>query len=472
MKKSLISTITLALMAFLPLCAQTSMPAGADFMPPTVAPIEAPFPMPQLQRPEFGTREVRIKLKTKMTCKQTTAAIQKAIEKMNKAGGGTVTVPAGEWTVGRIILLSGVCLNVEKGAVLNFSGDLEDYLPAVFTRSAGVEGMGTGSCIYAYKQHHIGITGQGRLVGPPKGTEIRKRQLGYGSFDRYVDYDAPPTERFYDGRDGKGVFSPTFIGPVECTDVLIEGLTLENSIFWNIVPTYCDSVIIRGMRVKSTGTLMGDGMDIESSRNVLIEYNTLENGDDCYTFKAGRGIDGLKVGRPTENIVLRYNLALAGHGGIAVGSETAGMIRNLYAHDCVFKHVRFGIRFKTRRPRGGGGEKLYYERIQLDSCANAITIDMLGSASVVGNLATSEALPINEFTPVFRDIHIKDVEASAAGNFLSFTGLPERNATGIVLENVHGDAAHFGKVSGIDGLSLIGCDIRCGDAAGVGEQKP
>ena len=125
-----------------------------------------------------------------------------------------------------------------------------------------------------------------------------------------------------------------FISPINCTNVYVEGVSLENTAFWNVVPIYCDHVIIRGINVNSVGVPRGDGIDIESTRNVLIEYSTLACGDDCFTMKAGRGLDGLRVNKPTENVVVRYCLAREGHGGITVGSETAAVIRNLYVHDC------------------------------------------------------------------------------------------------------------------------------------------
>lgn len=110
------------------------------------------------------------------------------------------------------------------------------------------------------------------------------------------------------------------------------------------------------MTVDSHGHGRTDGIDIESTRNVLIEYCSLDCGDDCFTMKSGRGEDGIRVNKPSENIVIRYCLAKRGWGGIVCGSETAAMIRNLYVHDCVLSGTKSGLRFKNRRSRGGGGE--------------------------------------------------------------------------------------------------------------------
>jgi polygalacturonase len=217
-----------------------------------------------------------------------------------------------------------------------------------------------------------------------------------------------------------------FISPINCQGVYIEGVSLENTAFWNIVPVYCDNVIIRGVSINSVGIPRGDGIDVESSKNVLIEYCDLSCGDDCFTLKAGRGIDGLRVNKPTEKIVIRYCLAREGHGGITCGSETAGMIRELYVHDCVFENTGIGIRFKTRRPRGGGGENLYYERIRMNLRYTAVKWDMLGKPEYVGALANR--LPkreINELTPKYRNINMSDLYVRKATYFLKVFGIPE-----------------------------------------------
>lgn len=432
----------------------TADQVGADRMPETIAPISAPFDMPQLTKPTFPDYTLSITKKGAKQKKMATEAIQAAIDEVNRKGGGTVVIPAGEWNTGRIILKSHVNLHVSEGAVVHFSGEIKDYLPVVFTRSAGVEGMSMGACIYANGEDHIAVTGKGRLVGPGRDCELWKRNVGYGSFDQYIEYDKPSTERIYDGRDGSKIFLPTFIGPINCTNVYIEGVSLEACVFWNIVPVYCENVIIRGITVNSVGLPMGDGMDIESCRNVLIEYCTLSTGDDCFTIKSGRGIDGLRVNRPTENIVLRYNLTKIGHGGITCGSETAGMIRDLYAHDCVFEGTDVGIRFKTRRPRGGGGENLYYERIRMTTKATAIHFDMLGSSVYVGAQAARSWMKPDEFTPVYRNVDIKDIVVEDASYFLKVSGIPESPARNVTISNVRSRSQKLMLADDINGLVL------------------
>ncbi|MCF6404486.1 glycoside hydrolase family 28 protein [Chitinophaga filiformis] len=413
---------------------------GPAKLPATIAPVQAPFAMPAFQKPAFPSYTITIKGKANTQ----TQEIQTAIDAVSKRGGGTVIVPAGNWHTGRIILKSNVNLHLEENAVLNFSGEVADYLPVVFTRTEGVEVMSLGACIYANEQHNIAVTGKGKLVGPPRDCPVRKQVMRQDVIENVVAANKPVKERVYDGHNGGPVYLPMFVSAVNCKNVFLEGIQLENTPFWNIVPIYCDNVIIRGITVNSVGIPSGDGIDIESSRNVLIEYCTLNCGDDCFTLKAGRGEDGLRIGMPTENVVIRFCLARQGHGGITVGSETAAMIRNLYVHDVVFDDTEAGLRFKTRRPRGGGGENLYYERIRMRLRLDAFRWDMLGARMYVGALADRlPALPVNKLTPVYRNIHAKDIVVDSARALVRVDGIPESPMTGFNLENVE---AHCSKL--------------------------
>ncbi len=437
----------------------TAEEVGPATMPDTVAPIHAPFDMPQLQRPVFPDYQMSIKKIGAKEGKFVRQQIQAAIDAVAAHGGGTVIIPKGNWYTGRIELKTNVCLHIDEGANVYFSGDVKDYLPVVFTRSAGIEAMSMGAMIYANGQRNIGITGTGHLIGPGRDCELWRKNPGYGSFDSHVNYDLPPTERIYDGRDSSSVYLPTFIGPINCQNVLIEGVDLTQCVFWNIVPTYCDSVIIRGTKVHSVGLPMGDGMDIESSRNVLIEYNFLETGDDNITIKAGRGIDGLRVNRPCENLIIRRNLTAIGHGGVTCGSETAGMIRDIYVHDNVFQGTSVGLRFKTRRPRGGGGENLYYERNRIKAAKEAISFDMLGAAIYVGGLSARVPMPFDPFTPAYRNIVIRDLIIENASYFLKVNGIPESPARNVTIERIQSHSRRLMLLNDINMLTLRDCRL-------------
>ena len=170
---------------------------------------------------------------------------------------------------------------------------------------------------------------------------------------------------------------------------------------------------------------------------MLIEYSTLNNGDDCFTMKSGRDKDGIRANRPTENVVIRYCLSEAGHGAITTGSETAGWIRNIYLHDCIFNGTDRGFRFKTRRPRGGGVENIFYERVVMNINRHALEWDLLGSRTYVGELADRlPKRPINQLTPVIRNIFMRDVKITTNKNFIVAKCIPEIPLTNVVMENM------------------------------------
>jgi polygalacturonase len=425
---------------------------GAKMLPEKIAPVEAPFPTINFCKPTFSTQTVKLTLsETRIN----TVKIQQAIDELSQKGGGSIVVPKGNWLTGRIQLKSNINLHFEDSATLSFSGEIADFLPAVFTRSEGIEVMSLGACIYANGAKNIAITGDGRLIGPAKGSIRSQKYVAPRFIDILFDLKTPVEERIADGIHNPWILPPMFISPTNCEGVYIEGISLENTAFWNIVPVYCNNVIIRGVTVNSVGIPRGDGIDIESSKNVLIEYNTLSCGDDCFTMKAGRGDDGLRVNRPTENVVVRYCLIKEGHGGITCGSETAGMIRNLYVHDCAFKNSGVGIRFKTYRPRGGGGENLWYERIRLTQMRVAFAWDMLGSAKYIGEFATRlPAREITGLTPKYENIHAKNILIESSSSFFNAIGIPESPLRNVNIENVEVTCSKFFRAQDMENSVL------------------
>lgn len=410
----------------------TENEVGVKMLTPEIEAVKAPFKTIHFTKPIFPNEKTVLALSASEI---NTSTIQKAIDQLAAKGGGTIVVPNGKWLTGRIQLKSNINFHLENEAQLVFSGEIKDFLPVVFTRIEGIEVMSLGACIYANGATNIAITGNGKLIGPQQGS-IRDNILTKDVIDNVIDPNTPVAERIVDGTKQNWIFPPMFISPINCEKVYIEGVSLSNTAFWNIVPVYCNNVIIRGVTVNSVGIARGDGIDIESSKNVLIEYCNLSAGDDCFTMKAGRGEDGIRVNKSTENVVVRYCLALKGHGGITCGSETAGMIRNLYVHDCVFNDAGVGIRFKTRRSRGGGGENLTYERIRMNLDQTAIKWDMLGSSGSVGDLADRlPARAINKLTPQFRNISIKDIIIENSSTFIKVFGIPEAPVTHLTIEN-------------------------------------
>ena len=437
---------------------------GSDNLSDTIAGINAPFKMDAILPPEIPDETIIIKRSELKNHKEVTKIIQHKIDSVSNAGGGIIVIDSGDWNSGRLILKNNINLHLNKGTNIHFSGKLEDYRPAVFTRVEGIEVMSLGACIYANNATNIAITGKGKLIGPADGP-VRTQFLKDKVIEDAVPLDKPVKMRVYEGYNHSFIFSPMFISPINCKNVLIEGVSLENTAFWNIVPIYCENVIIRGITVNSVGIQRGDGIDIESSKNVLIEYCTLSCGDDCFTMKAGRGLDGIRVNKPTENVVVRYCLAKEGHGGITCGSETAGMIKNLYVHDCVFENTGVGIRFKTRRPRGGGGENLYYNRIRMNLRNTAIKWDMLGGVSSVGALANRlPERPINNLTPKYENIYIQDLIVENSTHFLKIYGIPESPVKNLTINNSTINCSNLILAHDVKGMKLDNITVNSTDS--------
>ena len=340
-------------------------------IPDDIAPITAPFPMPQLKRPVFSSRSFNI-LDFGAVADGTTKntkAIADAIAACAKAGGGNVLVPAGKWLTGTIHLKSNVHLHLHAGSEIHFSDDPQDYLPVVFTRWAGFEVMNYSPLIYAIDCENIAVTGPGKLFGHGKKwwewckRLDEKNEVG-PHLEEQVVKDIPLGERLY-GSPGVGL-RPQFISPINCRNVLLEGFTVaEPGPFWTIQFIYCENVIARGLSIHTKGGPNTDGINLDSTRNALIEYCLLDVGDDAVCLKSGINEDGRRVGKPTENVVVRNVTALSSHGGMVIGSDTSGGVRNVLAYDCVYDGSDVGIRLKSNASRGGVVENLYYRNITM-----------------------------------------------------------------------------------------------------------
>lgn len=439
---------------------------GASAMPEEILPIKgAPFEMPALKSPVFPELTVSIADKGAGADSFITSVVNQTIIEVHNQGGGTVVIPKGKWRSGRIMLKSNINLHLEEGAEIEFSGIVEDYLPAVFTRHEGIEIMGPGAFIYANGENNIAVTGKGTIYGPPMNAEIRQRPNGNTVVENDIPVTTPINQRIFDGMDGRTFYRPKTISPINCTNVLIEGITMERSAFWNVCPIYCENVIIRGITVNSIGVPSGDGIDIESCRNVLIEYSTLNCGDDCFTIKSGRCEDGLRVGKATENVVIRYSLAKDGHGGITCGSETAGGMKNIYLYNCVFNGTQVGVRFKTRRNRAGGVNEILYEKIRMINVGEAFKWDLLGSERYMGELAKRyPPRAVNKLTPVIKDIHIKDFIVESADKILSINGIPEIPCSNVLIENGQINSQKLiDAMNDVDGFTMRNMKIKAQD---------
>jgi len=284
-----------------------------------------------------------------------TTAFAAAIAACHRAGGGHVIVPAGTFLTGAIHLLSNVDLHVEDGATILFSQDPDDYLPVVFTRWQGVELMNYSPFIYSYGQRNIAVTGSGTLNGQADANHWwnwkNLETPDFNALTAMADAGVPVSQRVF----GSGHFlPPQMIQPFLTDTVLLEGVTVINSPFWHLNPNLCKNVTVDGLSISSTGPNT-DGCDPESCDGVVVQNVTFNVGDDCIAIKAGRDTDGRRVDVPCQNVVVQNSTFASGHGGITIGSEMTGGVKNVYARDLAFNspNLQAGHRIKTNTLRGG-----------------------------------------------------------------------------------------------------------------------
>jgi polygalacturonase len=356
-----------------------------------------------------------------------TAAFRAAIDQCSKAGGGRVVVPAGTYLTGAIHLKSNVNVEVSEGATIKFSTNPKDYLPVVFSRWEGTELFNYSPFIYAFEQQNIAITGKGKLDGqsnnehwwPWNGRPQYgwKEGMGQQRPDRNAllamsEKGVPVKERVF----GEGHYlRPQFIQPYRCQNVLIDGVTILNSPMWEIHPVLCRNVIVQNVRINSHGP-NNDGCDPESCSDVLIKGCTFDTGDDCIAIKSGRNADGRRLNAPTENIIVQDCVMKDGHGGITVGSEISGGVRNLYAENCRLDspNLDHALRVKNNAMRGGLLEDLHFRNLEVGQVAHAvITIDFNYEEGAKGS-----------FTPVVRNYTVDNLRSSKSKYALDVQGFP------------------------------------------------
>ncbi len=379
-----------------------------------IAPIKAPFQMPQLQRPAFPARVVTIADHGALPGGEVknTAAFAAAIKAVADAGGGRVLVPAGVWLTGPIHLVSNIDLHLAEGAVIKFSDVMEDYLPPVFVRVGGIELYNYSPLIYARGCENIAITGPGRLDGNAAAWWNWKSRETRESF-AMGSAGVPVEKRVFGTREA--AIRPSFIGLVECKNILLEGFTIGGGPNWTIHPIYSENIIVRRVNVDTDGP-NNDGLDPDSCRNVLIEYCSFSTGDDCVVLKSGYDQDGRRVGRPTENVVMRHSSSKRGHGGLVIGSEMSGSVRNVYMHDCDFEGTDRVLRIKSRPGRGGVVENVWVENVTARDLQREVVILNMDYTSDPNAV-------VDTHPPVFRNIHVKKVAASGAPVAIRITGM-------------------------------------------------
>ena len=412
-------------------------------LPFKMAEIKAPvIPNRQVNLRDFGAVDDGVTLNTE--------AFAKAIDVLSKQGGGRLVVPQGVWFTGPIVLKSNIDLHLEVGAVIQFSGD-DTLYPIIKTSFEGLDTRRCQSPLSANGAENIAITGRGvidgngqfwrpvkkskvtdaqwkEIMNRPGGVEMKKGywvpNQGYVQGEKGANMNVPNAQTEEEWNAIKRFLRPVMISLVNCKNVLLEGVIFQNSPAWNIHPLMCENIILDNVLARNPAYAQnGDALDLESCKNALIVNSKFDAGDDGICIKSGKDKDGRRRGRPCENVVVSGCTVFAGHGGFVVGSEMSGGVRN---------------------GRGGIVENININNISMtDIKTDAITFNMYyGGKSVAEMLADGDnpdnmtKMPVNEETPIFRNINIKNIVCNDAGRAMEFNGLPEMPIDGITLENV------------------------------------
>jgi polygalacturonase len=243
----------------------------------------------------------------------------------------------------------------------------------------------------------------------------------------------------------KDFLRPNMVVITGCDKVLLEGVTFQNSPAWNLHPLMTTNLTVRNVYAKNPWYAQnGDGIDVESCSNVLIESSTFDVGDDGICIKSGRDEAGRKRGMPTQNLIVRNCTVYHAHGGFVIGSEMSGGVKNMYVSNCSFIGTDIGLRFKTNRGRGGIVENVFIKNINMkDIAAEAILFDMYYEAKDPVVLAGErreppkvQTLPVTEATPQFRNFYVKDIVCDGAEKAIFIRGIPEMNVQNVYLKDM------------------------------------
>ena len=392
-------------------------------------PLDLPFKMTWPETPMFPDREFNLLDHGGVADGKTlnTRAFAAAIEACVKAGGGRVIVPPGRWLTGAIHLKSNVNLHLRAGATVLFSTNPEDYLPAVWVRWGGFECMNYSPLIYARDCENIAITGRGTLDG--QGARwwywSRRQTENAERLYKMTIENVPVEKRVF--ATPKDSMRPQLFQPINSKRVLLEGVTIRGGPFWTVQFVYCDGVIARNLTIRTSGA-NNDGINADSCRNVLIEGCDLTTGDDCICLKSGLNEEGRRIGRPTENVVVRRCVTRAGHGGFVIGSDMSGGVRNVLVYDCDFLGTAIGIRMKSARGRGGVVENIWCRDIRMHNVSGeAIKLETSYKAWFGSDKGVA---------PTFRNLTFENIKVNVASTAITIDSLPEQAIENLMFRNL------------------------------------
>ncbi|MGN6727772.1 MAG: glycoside hydrolase family 28 protein [Tepidisphaeraceae bacterium] len=427
-----------------------------------------------------------------------TPRIQQAIDACSQAGGGRVELAPGLYSLTPIQLKNNVELHLSAGAVLRFSRRMEDY-PIVWIDDGAGREAGSESPIHADGATNIAITGAGTIDG--QGDAWRSVKRSKLSANEWADLvrsggvvnekqsEWYPSEAVRDGRGAlqklagspagqslqayvplRSLLRPHLLRLVNCRNVKLQGVTFQNSGSWNVHLSLCDEVDVQGITVfNHPWAQNGDGIDLDSCREVRVADSTINAGDDAICLKSGKDEVGRRRGRPTENVTITRCTVGTGHGGVVIGSEMSGGVRNVVVKDCTFTGTDNGLRFKSTRGRGGVVDGVRVDNVTMSNIGGvAILFDLYYAAN--GKPGPARETP-DDTTPAFQNFSINHVRCDGAKTALQIRGLPEMPLKHIALNDVTIRAKTAGFVTDVDDISFNDVHIAADDGSKVAVTK-
>lgn len=418
-----------------------------------------PFKMPEIGLPDIPDRAFNIESYGAVGDGKTlnTDAFRKTIEACSNAGGGTVIVPPGLWLTGPIELKSNVNFHVSRGALILFSKNHKDY-PII---KSPTRGFVVASPLYGFNLHNIAITGTGVLDGSGvTWRPVKKYKVTASMWKEFLKSGGVvtddgklwwPSKEAADGaeylRNLKATkskndltaedFLPArdFMRPIllllsKCRNVLVDGITITNSPAFAMYPDRCEDVVIRGVKVNNEYWAQNsDGIDIASSKNVLVYKCTVTAGDDGICMKSSRDKSGNTA---LKNIVIADCVVYHAHGGFVIGSNTDGGMENISVRNCDYDGTDIGLRFKSARGRGGIVRNIYISNIYMKDIVNEA---ILFSTYYEERERNTKPQPVTDRTPIFKDFYIDSIYCSGARQAVLIAGLPEMPVQDVKISN-------------------------------------
>jgi polygalacturonase len=376
-----------------------------------------------------------------------TAALQKALDACAAAGGGTVFVPAGVYLIGSVRIRSNTTLDLDSKASLVGSPDIEDY-PLARVRWEGEFAQGHRALLWAEQASEVAIVGPGSIFGPPFSLSQLRTPRG-----------------------------PVLIELSECTNVRLEGFTTQYERLWSIHPVLCQNVTARNLIVRSVG-VNGDGIDVDSCREVTIEHCSIDTGDDAIVLKSGRGLEAVRTGRPTENVLIKDCIISSSlFAGVAIGTELSGGIRNVRIQNCTISGRSNGIFIKSREGRGAVVENITGENLVIVNAPTFLCIDLLSH----GIQASEPVLDTVERWTQLRNLRFAGIRIYNVKKLVLATKIhAARPLRGLVLADIQGTCeqaislAHASDVA-LSGIAVSGFQgplVTADDVQGTGLDLP